>query len=89
MANKLSNVRGDANDKLVRRAVPMGRSSQTVKYTNPKKKGIQTNIYGSTCLVKDGVCALLIDLDDPLRGVMLWLMRISSYGVGVVLLHDI
>ena len=49
----------------------------------------QPHISGSTGSVKDGICDLLIDLDLPFRGIMFWVMWISSSGVDVVLAHDL
>ena len=89
VVHKLSDIRGGSKVKFMIREVSMGRFSQTVRYPNSKQKGVHQHIAGSTFSVNYGVCDLLIDLDAPLRGVMLWVMRLISSGVGVVLLHDL
>ena len=85
----MDNVRGGDKVNFMSREVSMGRFGQTVKYPNLNQNGIQPHIGGITGLVKDGVCAILIDSDSPLSGVLLWVMKISSSGGYVLLSHDI
>ena len=66
--------------------VSMGRFIHTVRYQNPKKKGIKPHISG---LVEDGVCALHIDLDPLVSAVLLLVMCFSSDKLDVVLAHDL
>ena len=73
--HELADVRGDAKGNFMRRAVYMGRFSQTVRYPNPKYNGIHPHIAGITGSVNDYVCALLIELDLLFR---------SGYVVGDV-----
>ena len=89
VVHKLDDVRGGTKVNLMIRAVSMGRFSQTVRYLNPKQRGIQPHIYGSTGLVKDGVCALIIYLDTLFSRVLLWVMQFSRAGGDVVLAHDL
>ena len=77
---KLDYVRGGSKGNLMRKEMSMGRFSHTVRYTNPNHKGIQSHISGSTSSIKDGVCALLIDLDSTFSRVLLWVMQIISAG---------
>ena len=67
----------------------MGRFSQTIRYINPEKNVIYPHIYGITGLVNNGVCDLIVDLDEPLSGFLLWVMWLSSAGGYVVLGHDL
>ena len=79
--HKLDGVRGGSKGNFVSRAVFMGRFIHTVRYQNPKKKGIKPHISG---LVEDGVCALLIDLDPLVSGVLLLVMCFSNDKLDVV-----
>ena len=86
---KLDDFRGGAKGICMIRSVSMGRFSQTVIHPNPKKKGVQPHMTGITSLVKDGVCALLIDLYLPFSGFLLWVIWLSSAGGDIVLAHDL
>ena len=72
--NKLNDVRGGSRVNFMRRAVSVVRFIQAVRYNNPDQKGIQPHISGNTCLINDGVSALLIDFVSPLIWVMLFIM---------------
>ena len=66
----------------------MGILSQTVRYTNPYQKGIQSHIFGITVLGMDVVYDLFIELYLPFSGFLSLMMRISSSGGDVVLEND-
>ena len=89
VVHKLDDFRGGAKGSCMSRAVSMGRFIQTVIHNNPKQKVIHQQIVGSNSLVKDVVCALLINLDSPFSGFILWVIRRSSAGGDIVLAHDL
>ena len=47
---------------------------QAYIYNTPRENGIKKHISMSTIPVQDGVCALLIDLDESVRMVMVMVM---------------
>ena len=87
--HKLTDIRGSVKVNFIIRAFSVGRFGQIVRYTNPRIKIIHPHISGSTGLVNDGVSSVLLELDLPFVGVLLWVMRLSSSGGYVVLVHNL
>ena len=53
------------------------------------RTGTAPHTAGSTGLVKDGVCDLIAVLYPPFSRVLSWVMRRSSGGGDVALVHDL
>ena len=85
----MAGSRGGSKSNHIIRPVPMVRFIKTVRYPILYQKDIQPHITGSNSLVNCGVCALLINLDTPFSGVLLWVMWIRSAGVNILLAQDL
>ena len=77
-----------AEGNLTIKASPMCMFSQTVRYTNPNRKGKFPHIVRITSMVLNEEITLIIDQDEVLSRVLLPMMQISIT-LGYSYLHSI